>query len=282
VAGQATLEDGLDPRLGGKVHLVHNGARHGHAVLLEERGVQDDLVDRSSHAALAHDHRGRAQQARHDRVREPDHRADPGVARPLDEHELLRVGEDRVRAPDPGPEVLDDLAGDVCLREAARNVDRAHDVVRVGEAEDRLHEHGVLVRRDPALVGDGALADGLREAGPEALLDEGVDKAERGRRLPAILARGGEVQVAHTAAARRDGYGRVGTVANGLARIASAISANAARSTKARRRFRRATPGDGRGGLPDRDRGRGRDARWPRRRLIRAGWSSARRARSPP
>src|SRR5665647_3278323 len=37
-------------------------------------------------------------------------------------------------------------------------------------------------------------------------------------------------------------YGRAGAVANGLARIASAISANAARRTNARRRFRRVTP----------------------------------------
>lgn len=95
------------------------------------------------------------------------------------------------------------------------------------------------------------------------------------------LAGGGEAQVAQ----RLPGsvrYGRAGAVANGLARTASAINANAARRTNARRRFRRVTPADGGAAVPGRGRRRRREARWPPRRLIRAASSSARRARSPP
>ena len=56
---------------------------------LEERVVEHDLVDRPAHAALADDHHRRLEQRRHPRVGEADHRAHPGVARPLDDDQVL-------------------------------------------------------------------------------------------------------------------------------------------------------------------------------------------------
>ena len=263
----------LEAGLGDQVHLVHDRTRHRHAVLLEERGVEHDLVDGPADAPLADDHGGRAQEARHDRVRQPDDRADARVAGPLDEHQLLRPGQDRVGPADPRAQVLHHVTGDVRLREAARDVDGAHDVVWVRQTEDRLHEHGVLVGGDPGLVGDRALADGLRKACPEAGLEERVDETQRGRGLAAVLARRGEVQVAHAGCPARR-YGRVGAVANGLARMARAMRANTAMRMNARRRFRRAARGDGAAGPPGRDRGRRRAGRRPPRGLIRGASSS--------
>ena len=64
--------------------------------------------------------------ARDDRVRQPDDRADAGVPGALDEQHVA-VGRERgVGGPDPRRQVLDDLALDVGLGEAARDVDRAH------------------------------------------------------------------------------------------------------------------------------------------------------------
>jgi len=68
----------------------------------------------------------RAEHRRNDRVREPDDRADTGMAGPLDEQDLV-VGERRVSCPDPRAEVLDvlkhiqndlfDVGADLCLPE---------------------------------------------------------------------------------------------------------------------------------------------------------------------
>ena len=109
------------------------------------------------------------------RVRQPDDRADPGVAGPLDEQDVA-VGEGGVRGPDPGRQVLDDLALDVRLGEAARDVDRAHLLQRLGQAEDLLHEDGVLVGRDTVLD-DRPLADGLQERRRQAAPLEPVEDA---------------------------------------------------------------------------------------------------------
>ena len=65
-------------------------------------------------------------------------------------------------------EVLDDLAGDVRLREAARDVDRAHDRSTArGRPNVVAHQDGVLVGR-LAVVDDGPLADRLHEPGSGA------------------------------------------------------------------------------------------------------------------
>ena len=98
--------------------------------------------------------------------------------------------------PDSGAEVLDDLAVDVRLGEAARDVDRAHDGHRIGQAEDVAHEHCVLVGRDPVLD-DRALADRLHEPGVEAAPQEAVEEADAGGGLAPVLAGGGEVDLAH-------------------------------------------------------------------------------------
>ena len=71
---------------------------------------------------------------------------DPGVAGPLDEQDVP-LGEGGMGGPDPRRQVLDDLALDVGLGEAARDVDRAHLLQRLAQAEDLLHQHRVLVGR---------------------------------------------------------------------------------------------------------------------------------------
>ena len=76
---------------------------------------------------------------------------------------MSRSAERGVGGPDPRRQVLDDLALDVGLGEAARDVDRAHLAERLGQAEDLLHQDRVLVGRD-AVLDDRALADRLEEA----------------------------------------------------------------------------------------------------------------------
>ena len=103
---------------------------------LEQRRVEHDLVDRPADAALGHDDRRRAEHRRDRRVRQPDDRADAGVAGALDEQDVALGGERGVGGPDPRRQVLDDLALDVRLGEPARDVDRAHLAERLGQAED--------------------------------------------------------------------------------------------------------------------------------------------------
>ena len=124
------------------------------------------------------------------------------MAGALDEQDVP-VREGRVRVADARAQVLDDLARDVRLREPARDVDRAHRRELVGQAEDHLHEDGVLVGGDPVLD-DGPLADGLHEAWRQALPEEAVEAAERGRGLAAVLAGRGEVDLPHRAGTLND------------------------------------------------------------------------------
>ena len=113
-------------------------------------------------ASLADDERRRPQRAAHVGIGEPDDGADAGVSGALDEQDVV-AREGRVRGagcarrgpPRPRP--------DERLGEAARDVDRAHHRVGVGQAERRAHEDGVLVGRRAAHEGV-ALADGLDEA----------------------------------------------------------------------------------------------------------------------
>ncbi len=95
-------------------------------------------------------------------------------------------------APDPRRQVLDDPAVDVALGEAARDVDGAHPLERLGQAEDRLHQDGVLVGRD-AILEHGPLADRLDEPGRQAASAEAVHDPDADRGLAAVLAGRGEV-----------------------------------------------------------------------------------------
>ena len=193
---QPALEDVGDPRLGVEVDLVDDRAGDRHAVRGEVRRVEDDLVDRPADAALADDDRRRPEHRRDGRVRQPDDRPDAGVTGPLDQEHLVASPERVAGGDDPRPEVLDDLARDVLLREPARDVDRAHRPVVGREVERLVHEDGVLVG-GLAVVDDRPLADGLHERGPQARPLEPVEQAERGGRLAAVLARGREVELAH-------------------------------------------------------------------------------------
>src|SRR5207237_2760108 len=106
------------------------------------------------------------ERGRNRRVRQTDHGPDTGMPRSLDEEDVV-VAERLPRRANTGAEILDDLAGDVRLREPARDVDRAHRLVRLGQAEALVHQDGVLVG-GLAVVDPGSLAHRLHEAGLEA------------------------------------------------------------------------------------------------------------------
>jgi hypothetical protein len=195
VVGEAALEDARDPGLGDHVDLVDDRPGDLDAVRPEQRRVEDDLVDGPADAALADDHRGRPQHPRDDRVRQPDDGPDPGVPRALDEQDLVVVVRG-VSRPELRPQVLHDIARDVRLREAARDVDGAHHRVRLGQAERLLHEDGVLVGR-LAIFDHRPLTDRLEEPGPEPTADEAIEQPQRGRGLAPVLSGGGEVQLPH-------------------------------------------------------------------------------------
>jgi hypothetical protein len=196
VGAQSSLQNLLDARLGVEIDLVHYGPGDRHAVGREMGGIEDDLVDRPADAAFADDDRRRPEHPRHDRIRQADHRADAGMARPLDEEDVV-VGSERIAGGnDAGAEVLDDLARDVLLREAAGDVNGAHRAVVGGERKDLVHEDRVLVRR-LAVVDDGSLTDRLHEGGPQARSEEAVEEAQGGRGLAPVLAGGGQIELAH-------------------------------------------------------------------------------------
>ena len=82
------------------------------------------------------------------------------------------------------------------LVKPARDVHRAHELERVGEAEDGAHEDGVLVGRD--VVDEGvALPDRLGEGRRQAARQERREEPERERRLAAVHARRGQVHLSH-------------------------------------------------------------------------------------
>ena len=108
------------------------------------------------------------------------------------------AAERRVGRPDARRQVLHEPAFDEALGEAARDVDRAHLGQRLGQVEDVAHQDGVLVG-GYAVLDQRALADGLHEPGRQAAAPEAVEDAEADGRLAPVLARGGEVDVAHRA-----------------------------------------------------------------------------------
>jgi hypothetical protein len=159
-------------RPGVHVHLVHHGAQHPHALALEQRVVQHDLVDGAPDASLADDDHRRVQQLRHACVGQPDDGAHPGVPRPLHQHHVAVRCHALVRIQHLGRKVLADAAHDVVGGEVAGQRDRAHIVQRIAQVEDRLHQDRVLVRARP-IHHDVALADGLEEAQPMAAGHDG-------------------------------------------------------------------------------------------------------------
>src|SRR5258705_3067588 len=98
--------------------------------------MEDDPVEGPAAAAFADDYRRCAQHRRNGRVRQADDGADAGVAGALDQEHVEVVAERIARGDDPGPEVFDDLPGDVLLREPARDVDPTHRSVVGGEWGD--------------------------------------------------------------------------------------------------------------------------------------------------
>ena len=188
-----------------EVHLVDDGSGDADTDPLEQRRVEDDLVDRAPHAALRDDDRGRAEHRGHRGVRQPDDRPDTGMTGALDEQDVAVGGERRVGGPDARRQVLDDLAFDVRLGEPARDVDRAHLGQRLVQAEHVTHQDRVLVGRDPVLD-DRPLADRLQERGGQAAALESVEDAQADRGLAAVLPGRGQVDMAHEAVPIRGGW----------------------------------------------------------------------------
>ena len=178
-----------------QVDLVHDRAGDRDAGPLEQRLVEDDLVDRTSDTTLGHDHGRRSEHRRDLGVRQPDDRPDARVASPFDEQHVALGDEGGVGRQDAARKVLDHLAIDVALGEASRDVDRAHLLERLGKVEDALHEDGVLIGRN-AILDHGALADRLDEPGRQSPPQEPVHDPEAERGLAAVLAGRGEVYVA--------------------------------------------------------------------------------------
>ena len=233
VARQAALEVRASPGFASRSTLLTIAPATLDPVALEQRGVEHDLVDRPADAALGDDDGRRAEQRRDRRVREPDDRADPGVAGPLDEQDVA-IDERGVGRPDARRQVLDDVALDVGLGEAARDVDRAHLAERLAQAEDLLHEDRVLVGRD-AVLDDRALPDRLQEARRQAAPQEPVEDAEADRGLAPVLPGRGEVDVAHRR--RRGSQLRARAVLRSMSWIASRSRPSVSASTASGSRY---------------------------------------------
>jgi hypothetical protein len=196
VLGQPVAQDLGKRRMRIRVDLVDDGAHDLNTVSREERAVEHDLVNGPADASFGHDRRRRLQHARDRRVTQPDNRAYACVTGAFDEQELVTVGEGGVRLPDTAREVGRDLAPDVRLGEPARDVDRAHVAESVGQAEGRLHQDRVLVGR-LAVDDRVALADRLRKTDVVTTILERGHEPQRDRRLAAVHARRGEVQLPH-------------------------------------------------------------------------------------
>jgi hypothetical protein len=196
VSSQPALERQREARVRLVVDLVDDRTHHLDAVSVEQRAIEDDLVDRAADAGLAHDQRAGAEHPSHVGVGEPDDRADTGVAGALDQDDLATTADTCVCVADAGRQVVHDITGDERLREATGDVDGAQRVGRIRQPEDALHEDRVLVDRlsvDHAV----ALPDRLDEPGLQPAADERGEQAERDRRLAAVLARGREIDLAH-------------------------------------------------------------------------------------
>ena len=123
---EAAVEDRRNPRLGIDVDLVHDRAGDLDPVFPRTARRRE----RSRRSAGRSRPRRRSPPGSRASGRPPrsraHHRSDAGVSRALDEQHLVTV-ERLVGGPDSRPEVLHYIARDVGLREAARDVDRAHD-----------------------------------------------------------------------------------------------------------------------------------------------------------
>ena len=196
VQREAALERPLDPGLVVHADLVDEGAGDRHAVRGEVGRIEHDLVDRPPYAALGHDHRRRPQletprwrwtgrsPRRRRRDRCPRRAARRGRRTPRARHRSVR------RGPPPPRRAMYDLVKPRGMWTGL--------ITPYGSGRPKTvpHQDGVLVGRDPVLD-DRPLADRLHEPGAQAAPPEAVEQPERGGGLAAVLAGGGEVQVAH-------------------------------------------------------------------------------------
>ncbi len=204
MSGESLAQDIRQGRVRVRIHLVHDRTQDLDATPGEERVVEHDLVDGLAHARLGDDHRGRAQECRHVRVRQPDDRADTRMTGTLDEQYLPIPGCDVICREDAGTKVLGHLARDERRREATRDVHRAHDPELVGHPEHRADQDRILVRGD-AIDDRVPLAHGLHEAGRETAVHERRQESQRERGLAAVHAGRGEIHLAHRDQAHRPG-----------------------------------------------------------------------------
>ena len=234
---KALFKGARQARLGVEIDLVHDRARHVHAVTFEQGGVEDDLVDRPADAALRDDDRRRPEHRCDDGVREPDHRPDPGMARPLDEQDVALGREGGMGVQDPLRQVRHHTTFDVGLGEPPWDVDRTHPGDGLAEVEDALHEDGVLVGRD-AFLDDGSLADRLHESRGQSSTLEAVHHAQADRGLAAVLTGRGEIDVTHRSGrvAHRSGRASLGVSRGWRSCVRSGRRHRAGATTSPRRR----------------------------------------------
>jgi hypothetical protein len=107
-------------------HLVQNDADDLDVLLVEERLVERDFVDRFANAAARHEDDLAFEQPRHARIREIEHAADTGVPRAFDNHEILFPRRAIERVLNALHEMLVVGLLDVAPREIRLDGDRAH------------------------------------------------------------------------------------------------------------------------------------------------------------
>ena len=186
VLGQATTEDLGQVRVRIHLDLVDDRPQHLDPVLLEEGGVEHDLVDRAADTPFADDDHLAPQQGGHRRVGHPDHRADPGVPGALDHDKVLPGGDASEGALHLPGQVVADAAHDEVRREVPGQGHRAHVVQRVRQIEDLAHQDGILVGAR-AVDHQVALPHRLQEAKPMTGAHDPGDQPQRGGGLAAVL-----------------------------------------------------------------------------------------------
>src|SRR4030095_365502 len=146
-------------------HLVQHYADDLDVLLVEERLVESDFVDRFADAAARHEDTLAFEQPRHTRIREIEHAADTGVPRAFDNHKILFPRRAIKRVLNALHEMLVVGLLDVAPRKIRLDGDGAHCFERRVNAERLVDQDRVFI--DPLAIDfDKALSDRLDEPDP--------------------------------------------------------------------------------------------------------------------
>ena len=167
-------------------HLVDDDADDFDPLLLEQRLVQRDFVDRFADAAARHnDHLG-AENLGCPRIRNVEHRTHARMAGTFAQHEVLLPGNAVKGLPQPAGEPFIVRRFQIAAREIRLDGDRAHVHERTVQLVNAVHQHGVFVDH---LLGDFdvALAHRLDVADTGIEPFQGRQQAERRGGLAVVL-----------------------------------------------------------------------------------------------